>query len=148
MKNIVIIGGSGALGSAFVKLFSAQAEHTVYSYSRAETNFAEANVIAHYINTDDEGSIAEAVDALPAEVEIDMLLVCTGILHEGEMMPEKSIAEIDKAKMQRLYEVNTIGPTIVVKHFLPKMRKKSGAVIGLISARLSSISDNRIGGWH
>ena len=55
---------------------------------------------------------------------------------------------IDPAAMRRQFEVNTIGPTIVAKHVIPHLVRDRRAVLALLSARVGSISDNRIGGWH
>jgi NAD(P)-dependent dehydrogenase (short-subunit alcohol dehydrogenase family) len=50
--------------------------------------------------------------------------------------------------MARLFAVNTIGPALIAKHMLPKLPRDRPAVFAVLSARVGSIGDNRLGGWH
>ena len=47
-----------------------------------------------------------------------------------------------------LFAVNTIGPALAAKHFLPKLKRGERAIFAALSARVGSISDNRLGGWY
>ena len=49
--------------------------------------------------------------------------------------------------MSEVFNVNTIGPALLAKHFLPAMRKTGKTVFVALSARVGSIADNRLGGW-
>ncbi|RZM18739.1 MAG: SDR family oxidoreductase, partial [Sphingomonas sp.] len=62
--------------------------------------------------------------------------------------PEKSMAALDPAWLARQYAVNAIGPALVAKYFLPRMPKTGRCVFAALSARVGSISDNRLGGWY
>ena len=46
------------------------------------------------------------------------------------------------------YRINAVGPALVAKHFLPIMAKQGPICFAALSARVGSISDNRLGGWH
>lgn len=50
--------------------------------------------------------------------------------------------------MARLFAVNTIGPALIAKHTLPKLPRDRRAVFAVLSARVGSIGDNRLGGCH
>jgi len=63
------------------------------------------------------------------------------------VQPEKSLREIESDSMLTNFQVNTIGPTLVAKHFLPIMPCNRKSVFAVLSARVGSISDNRLGGW-
>ena len=63
-------------------------------------------------------------------------------------MPEKSLRELSTEKLQLLFDVNTIVPTLCAKHFLPKLNRKERSIFAALSARIGSISDNRLGGWY
>jgi NAD(P)-dependent dehydrogenase (short-subunit alcohol dehydrogenase family) len=52
------------------------------------------------------------------------------------------------ANFEKSFLVNTIGPAMVAKHLLPKLSKDKRAVFAVLSARVGSISDNRLGGWY
>ena len=52
------------------------------------------------------------------------------------------------AAMAAVFAVNTLGPALVAKHFLPLMPRKGRSVFAALSARVGSIGDNRLGGWY
>ncbi len=64
------------------------------------------------------------------------------------MKPEKRIADLDAASVLRAFTVNALGPALVIKHFLPTMDRHARTIIANISARVGSITDNRLGGWY
>ena len=69
------------------------------------------------------------------------------MLHAGSIQPEKSLTQIDPQAMLEVMQVNAVGPALVVKHFLPRMRRDARTVLAALSARVGSIADNRLGGW-
>ena len=48
----------------------------------------------------------------------------------------------------KIFSINTIGPTLIGKYFIPLLKKDSPSILSFLSARVGSISDNRIGGWY
>ena len=86
---------------------------------------------------------------LASNIKFDLIFVATGILHnDSDIFPEKSIRDISIDKLQKVLLVNTIGPTLVGKYFIPFLRKDSRSVFAFLSARVGSISDNKLGGWY
>ena len=79
---------------------------------------------------------------------IDTIIVATGILHSENFGPEKSIKEIDFTTMTKVMGVNTIGPALIGRYFIPLLRKDAKSVLAFLSARVGSISDNKLGGWY
>jgi NAD(P)-dependent dehydrogenase (short-subunit alcohol dehydrogenase family) len=77
-----------------------------------------------------------------------MVIVATGILYENKIMPEKSLRDLSAEKFLRLFEVNTILPALVLKHFIPRLNRENRSVFAALSARVGSISDNKLGGWY
>ena len=80
--------------------------------------------------------------------ELNIIIVCTGFLYNDEIGPEKSLKDLDFAKFQKVFAVNTYGPALVAKHFLPLIPKNKKSVFSALSARVGSIGDNHIGGWY
>ena len=138
MKSAVVVGASGGIGAALV---AALAEEGV-----AVRGFARSFEGADRIDLLDEDSIAAAAASLSAPP--DLVFVATGLLHDGDRGPEKSMAALDPAWLARQYAVNAIGPALVAKYFLPRMPKTGRCVFAALSARVGSISDNRLGGWY
>jgi NAD(P)-dependent dehydrogenase (short-subunit alcohol dehydrogenase family) len=137
----VIVGASGGIGAAMV--LAAQARWgTVLGLARSFDDGA-------HIDFDNEASIAAAADHLRAARLIPTrVIVATGLLHADGKGPEKSLKDVDPVWMARSFAVNTIGPALVAKHFIPLMPRKAPAVFAALGARVGSISDNRLGGWY
>lgn len=136
--NAVVIGASGGIGAALVEALRDE-DVPVRGFARSFTG-------ADHLDLTDEASIAAAAASLTASPEL--VIVATGLLHEGEHGPEKSMAALDPAWLARQYAVNAIGPALVAKHFLPRMPKAGRGVFAVLSARVGSIGDNRLGGWY
>jgi NAD(P)-dependent dehydrogenase (short-subunit alcohol dehydrogenase family) len=101
------------------------------------------------LNLLDESSIAAAAASLTAALPpISLVLVATGLLHSNQNGPEKSLRELDPDWMIENFRINAVGPALVAKHFLPIMAKQGPICFAALSARVGSISDNRLGGWH
>ncbi|MBB5713761.1 SDR family NAD(P)-dependent oxidoreductase [Sphingomonas aerophila] len=131
--SAVVIGASGGIGRALVEALEEEGT-TVRAFSRPELDIL------------DEKSITAAADSLKAPPTL--VIVATGVLHEGERGPEKSMRELDADWLARTFAVNAIGPALVAKHFLPRMPKTGRCVFAVLSARVGSIGDNRLGGWY
>jgi NAD(P)-dependent dehydrogenase (short-subunit alcohol dehydrogenase family) len=134
--NNVVIGASGGIGRAMADLLEQRGE-AVHRLSRQDNGFDLA----------DEPSIAAAAAALPFPA-IDRLIVATGMLHEEGLMPERSLRQLDAERLLRSVAVNAVGPALVLKHFAPLLRRDRVSRTALLSARVGSISDNRLGGWY
>ena len=71
------------------------------------------------------------------------------VLAQGiRWIPEKRALDLDSKSLAHLFHLNTIGPTMVAKHMLPLLDREERSVFAALSARVGSISDNRLGGWH
>ncbi len=149
MKTVAIIGASGAIGSGFAQALAARPEvEVVFAYSRSQKTFESAKIVSGFLDLSDEASIAAAAEAASGQTPLDLVIVATGLLHTAEAMPEKSLRDLSAAKFQHSFAVNAIGPALVARHFLPKLHRGQRAVFAALSARVGSISDNRLGGWY
>ncbi len=96
----------------------------------------------------DESSIA-AVAADMADQPPDLVIVASGVLTLADGTgPERSFRQIDAKAMEEVFRLNTIGPAMVAKHMLPLLQRDRRGVFAALSARVGSISDNGLGGWH
>ena len=147
--NVVIVGASGGIGSAFTTALAADERvGQVFALSRSPIDTGIPSVTPLRINITDDVSVAGAAASCAEHGPIDLVIVATGILHKGEdLQPEKRMQDLDVAVMEEVFRVNTIGPAIVAQHFLPLMRRDHKATFVAISARVGSIGDNRLGGW-
>ena len=141
-----VVGASGGIGSQLVSVLAENSEvGKVFAFSRSALHEAPG-VSMGAIDVLDETSIAAAATAASADGPLDLVLVATGLLHDKELRPEKSMRELEAENMARVFAANTIAPAMVAKHFLPLLRKRGKTVFGALSARVGSIGDNRLGG--
>lgn len=97
----------------------------------------------------DEASIAAAAAEIGADGQFDLVIAATGLLHDGDAhRPEKSWSMQSADAYARAFAINATGPALIGKHFLPLLARDRRSVFAAISARVGSISDNRLGGWH
>jgi len=147
--RVVIIGAGGAIGAALVQSYlQLDPPAQVLACSRQPLPLSSAAADWMALDLLDERSIAAAAAHAAAPGPLDRILICSGLLHDAERRPEKSLRELDAAWLQRNFAINSIGPALVLKHFLPLLRRDERAVCAALSARVGSIGDNRLGGWY
>lgn len=145
----VIIGSTGGIGRALVHALAARPDvEVVHALSRTGAVISHPKVLAGQIDILNEDNIIRAAAAIKAAGVPDLVIVASGVLSGPDVQPEKSYRHQDMAAFQRVFEINTFGPGLVAKHFLPLMPRQGRAVFAALSARVGSISDNRLGGWH
>ena len=148
--NVAVIGASGGIGAAMLRLLSDDERvAAIHAFSRSGDTPDLPKVSAGHIDVEDESSIAAAAASAAQQVPLDLVLVSSGILWQGDSLrPEKAMREISLEGLARLFAVNAAGPTLVAKHFLPELRRDSKTLFAALSARVGSINDNRLGGWY
>ncbi|MDX1406063.1 MAG: SDR family NAD(P)-dependent oxidoreductase [Woeseiaceae bacterium] len=142
-----VIGASGGIGRAFTERLAADpAASQVFAFSRTPVDSSHDKLVTAALELGDESSIEKA--ARLVDGELDLVIVATGILHDGDsLQPEKAMRDISAGNMRDVLAINTIGPALVAKHFLPILRREHKTVFAALSARVGSIGDNRLGGW-
>lgn len=140
MTSAVVVGASGGIGAALVAAIEDEgAFDRVHALSRSG---------APGVDVTDEASIAAAAARIAAGSPPSLVIVATGLLHDATHGPEKSHRDLDPEWLATTLRVNAIGPALVAKHLLPLMPKAGRSVFAILSARIGSISDNRLGGWY
>ena len=151
MKKIAaVIGSNGAIGNSISEnLLKEDMVDCIYKFSRKINDKDTDKVKNFVVDIEDEDSIKEAVQSLPDNIKFDLVFVATGILHnDDDIFPEKSIRDINSIKLKKVLLVNTIGPTLVGKYFIPLLQKGTKSTFAFLSARVGSITDNKLGGWY
>ena len=149
MHNIAVIGASGAIGCALTEhLACLYPDAMLMAFSRCPRTFTSPRITPRALNYENETEI-EAAAVLAAERgPLDLVIVASGLLHDNETMPEKSLRDLSGEKFLKLFTVNTVTPAIIAKHFIPRLNTKTPAIFAALSARVGSISDNQLGGWY
>lgn len=132
----LIIGATGGIGFAVAQALREQCGHQ--------------NVVTRSRGTDglditSEDSIQNMVATLDGE--FDMIFIATGALELDGQGPEKTIQKMTGKSLRAHFDVNAVGPALLIKHlhgFLPRDRR---GVLAVLTARVGSIGDNNLGGW-
>lgn len=143
--RVAIFGTNGGIGEALMERLSAHPKvKTVESFSRRHPDPTRR------FDFRDEASLAHIGEALAQQDPLHLVIVATGMLHDQDQQihPEKSLKQLTHEGMSTAFLVNTIGPALIGKYTLPLLAKNSKTVFAAISARVGSISDNQLGGWH
>ncbi len=146
----VIIGATGGIGRALTDALAQRSDVTrVHALSRSGAALSHPKVEPGRVDVLDEESLASAASRVSEAGAPELVIIASGILSDGsDLQPEKSYRHQSRAAFERVFAINTIGPALAAKHFLPIMPRQGRAVFAALSARVGSISDNRLGGWH
>lgn len=136
----LVIGSSGAIGSAFLNAFK---------------NDPNCSLVAGLSRTtmpgfslESEISISDSANLLALNAPFHLIVDATGALTIDGHGPEKQLAGLDPIQLSRAFQINTIGPALLIKHFVPLLDSTNRAIYAKLSARVGSISDNQKGGWY
>ena len=134
MDRVLIIGASGGIGSALSAELASQGAEVI-GLSRSIDSFDIA----------DEASVEQHLSAL--EGPFDGIIVASGALEIAGAAPEKSVKAVSAKAMADQFAVNAIGPALVLRHAARLLPRSGRSVCAVLTARVGSIGDNRIGGW-
>ncbi len=140
-------GASGGIGQAFVEHLTATPHvGEVVAISRHPIEGAP-KVRAVSYDSSDPSSIEQA-SALSAENgPLHLIIAATGTLHADGYQPEKALRQLDADAFLAVMKVNALLPALIAKASVNHLDKERG-VFTALSARVGSISDNQLGGWH
>ena len=148
---ILVAGASGGIGNAFCQEVARQFPNvSLIRLARNPEALSQLTVKTHDIAFDlsSESGIESAIAELPEKLAIDWVFVATGWLHDENHQPEKTYRSLNAQQMMHSFQLNAIGPTILVKFLLSRVNPKHPLKVGILTARVGSTSDNRLGGWH
>jgi NAD(P)-dependent dehydrogenase (short-subunit alcohol dehydrogenase family) len=156
VKTALIVGGGQGIGLGFVRQLLAQSDiDRVYAtYRRVESAtelLAIANPKLHCLQMDitDEAQIAGVIQSIQVETKaLHYVINSVGVLHEGEMQPEKSLRQINSEQLLRYFQVNSVGAMLLFKYVQPLLKHDARSILVTISAKVGSIGDNELGGWY
>ncbi len=139
----VIVGAHGGIGAALLSALGTSPWQDQFS---AVIGLGRRTTPA--LDLLDEASIMACAAHVAGLGRLGLLIDATGLLHDAQVQPEKSLRQIDPQSMARSFAINAIGPALLMKHFLPLLPRTGRPVFASLSAKVGSIGDNRLGGWY
>ena len=140
----VVLGAGGGLGQALVEALVVDGWPEVHALSRAAEPVAGAH--AGVADVTVEATLAAAAAKIGAPV--DLVFVATGVLAGRAARPERRLDDLTPDGFAESFAVNATGPALAAKHFVPLLPRDRRAVFAVLSARVGSLADNRLGGWY
>ena len=132
----LVFGASGGIGQAFSRFLEDKlGSENVVNVSRSFDGF----------EISDEEKIFKLSESI--EGSFNLIINAIGVLQTTEEGPEKTINVVKQKSMIDMMTINAIGPALLLKNFSKKLDKTKFSVFVNLSARVGSITDNRLGGW-
>ena len=119
--------------------------HVDATYYSQQPELENRRLSWHKVDATDEADIKR----LSSEFDqLDWLINCVGMLHTPDLGPEKNLSSIDPEFFLKNISVNTLPSLLLAKHFTPILKASDNPKFAVVSAKVGSISDNRLGGWY
>lgn len=157
--NALIVGASQGIGLGFVRFLLQQANLTkIYATYRKSATASELFELQSQSNNrlkclQVDITVEDQIEAALTHVkessqQLHLAIYCVGLLHEGNLNPEKSLRQISSQNLINYFQINSIGAILLAKHLMPLFNKNASSIFACISAKVGSIEDNRLGGWY
>lgn len=159
--SAVVQGASRGIGLALVEeLLTLPGVNKVYACCRHPESAENLKILSEKqadrleivkIELEDESTMQDFANRLKQEKQkLKLLINVSGLLHDAKkgIKPEKKIEDLELDAMRAIFEINTFSPFLLIKHLFPLFKHTEPSVIANISAKVGSISDNRLGGWY
>lgn len=155
-RRLLITGGTGGIGSALLRAAGMRWPDTeLLATRRPEVAPPPALATsAQWLELDLESatSISACAERLKGQGHrLDAVVLASGWLHDAEYQPEKSVRNLKLAAFERAYRINAAGPLTLVAELMPLLRASDPddrTRLLFLSAKVGSIRDNGLGGWH
>ena len=156
--RVLVTGASSGIGLAMVQaLLEDAVVARVYAVSRRggacevlqalrERHGERLQAVAADLTCDT--GLADVAAAAASGGALHLVVNCAGILHGAGLRPEKSLATLQRDALAQVFALNAFAPVLLAKALLPLLGPGAPRVFASLSARVGSISDNRLGGWY
>lgn len=149
----LIIGANSGIAKAIAEQSLESAKDELIVISRNLNHYKDKNLPSiQQIEVSDystESIINAAEKIKDAKTQpITRVFICHGILHTNNIQPEKRLEDFDANNFIDVMMANALSPILWIKILTPILSGKHNCTITTFSARVGSISDNKLGGWY
>ena len=143
--NILITGASRGIGLALTKKFLKN-NFTVYTLTtsirdelKSLSGIYQGKLFNYICDVTKENTIIEAFNEISKKIEFINIIINNAAVHLEDR--NKDINEMDFESIKRTFDVNSVGPLRIIKHFIPLLKKGRLKKIINISSEAGSIGD-------
>ena len=165
--NFLMIGGTGGIGQAMIQqllqhnpIVAGAGVHIFATYHNRKPSLQAGNLYWLPMDVTDEASIVAAIADIKAQTtQLHWVINAVGLLHTASQGPEKSIGQLDPDYFMQNMAINALPSLLIAKHIKPLLKPAAATktvttaadlpatIYATVSARVGSITDNRVGGW-
>ena len=147
----IVIGAGSAIGRALIERWSGECARPILAVARSADTPAvieQLGVQTHQCDYSEAALAAVAIQLQEQSADISRLVICNGVLQGEGYRPERALNQLKTSAMEQVFEVNTFLPMRVLASLTPVIKRSTEPRIAVLSARVGSIGDNRLGGWY
>jgi NAD(P)-dependent dehydrogenase (short-subunit alcohol dehydrogenase family) len=163
MTDAWVLGASQGIGLGFVKVLLQRSDisrvfATYRSIESAQPLLALQDewgdrLACFALDVQDSPQIETIVQLIQQSLSdrgstLGWVINCIGMLHSGDLQPEKSLRQINSENLLTYFQVNSIPTVLLAQHLAPLLKSSDRAVFATLSAKVGSIGDNQLGGWY
>ena len=149
-KRVLITGANRGIGLALVQVFATHSWNVLAccrapGQAEALQALAQENPHIEVIQLDvtDEAAVVKLGEDLSNQM-VDIL-----INNAGVSLGDNASSHLTKKDIfTKTFEVNTIAPTLLTQALYPSIQRSQNKLVVMISSRMASIQDNRLGGAY
>jgi NAD(P)-dependent dehydrogenase (short-subunit alcohol dehydrogenase family) len=150
-KNVLIVGGAGGIGREVVirMLEDPKVDKVYATYHNAPPKLQHEKLTWYRLDCTKESEFHELSMSIASHNNtLDWVVNCVGVLHGEGFSPEKNVMNINGESFIKIMSVNALATLLLAKYLQPLIRRSLEPRFVAISAKVGSISDNRLGGWY
>ncbi len=156
MQLYILCGANSEISKAYFTTLRKQIRSGhIVTISRGEfkATFDETvnNEISHqHFKTDysDKSLSGIAKELANGHYDLTQLMIFNGLLHDPDNAPERKLEQISEQHFINSMHTNALLPIRCVTLFSTLLKPHVATVVCALSARVGSISDNKLGGWY
>jgi NAD(P)-dependent dehydrogenase (short-subunit alcohol dehydrogenase family) len=149
-----LVVGHGGIGKALVHQLVHRAPHLQVLATSRSGECCSDRVVGHEgppvlpLDLSSDASLAALSDWLSEGPPLRLVINTAGLLHDGDLQPEKRLSQVRRSHLERHFAVNGFGPLLLAQALEPHLPRDQPCHFASLSARVGSIGDNRLGGWY
>lgn len=152
MEIDLVVGAGSGIGGALIERWAATGKRPIMAVARPKSappsTLSGTLVQFDHCDYSDPALNALAETLRSQGADIVRLVICNGVLQGEGYRPERALGQLELGAMREIFEVNTFLPMRVLASLSPVLKESTAPRIAVLSARVGSIGDNRLGGWY